>query len=621
MTVNEIRPMEAPAASEIVNISCYKFVDVMHPDEYRTVIRQRAVELGLKGTVLLSHEGINLFVAGPVKSIDAFVEFLRTLTGFSDLQPKISRNSYQPFNRMLVKVKKEIISFGIDGVVPAERTSPKLSAAELRRWLDEGRRVHLLDTRNDYEYELGTFENAIRLGIDHFREFPAGVSRLPESMKNEPVVMFCTGGIRCEKAGPFMEMAGFREVYQLDGGILKYFEEVGGAHYHGECFVFDQRVAVNPALCETSTTQCYACQAVVTADQQESPQYVPGKSCPACYREPAQVAADLLESRSGQIQSVTSPLPGSDPCLNRRPLNVPGRCAGRTLLTFLTDVHPQVGHDEWMRRIQESRVVPAKPVRRRRPGNVPEPTLPLNPDHVVREGERFDLLEPMSVEPDVSADIRVLFEDDEFIVLHKPAPLPVHASGRFNRNTLRHILNLVWFPCRPHVVHRLDANTSGVMVLCKRKRIASIVQKQFEQRTVRKRYLTLVHGHPPESQFRCDNRLSRQPGEGGIRTIDPEGDDAITHFEVLRHHNQGTTLLQVFPETGRTNQIRAHLWNLGYPIVGDPAYLRDGKLGSNRTLETQEPPMCLHAAELTFQDHTGAERRFESPPPTWAEET
>ncbi len=194
--------------------------------------------------------------------------------------------------------------------------------------------MHLLDTRNDYEYGIGTFDNAIKLGIDHFREFPEAIAKLPEELRDEPIVMFCTGGIRCEKAGPFMEMAGFRNVYQLDGGILKYFEEVGGAHYHGECFVFDQRVAVDPALKETPTTQCYVCQAVVTSEQQQMPQYAAGKSCPACYRDDAQQMADTIAMRQQQIRAVTTPLPGSTPWLNRRPLNVPQRCAGHDIAGF-----------------------------------------------------------------------------------------------------------------------------------------------------------------------------------------------------------------------------------------------------------------------------------------------
>jgi predicted sulfurtransferase len=134
---------------------------------------------------------------------------------------------------MLVRIKKEIIAFGVEGVDPARRPSRKLSATQLKSWLDEGRPITLLDTRNDYEVRLGTFRGALTPPLTHFREFPKAVAALPPELKDQPVVMFCTGGIRCEKAGPFMEREGFRDVWQLDGGILKYFEEVGGAHYDG----------------------------------------------------------------------------------------------------------------------------------------------------------------------------------------------------------------------------------------------------------------------------------------------------------------------------------------------------------------------------------------------------
>ena len=606
------------SSSVIVNISCYKFVELDRLPERKIAIRRRAVELDLKGTVLLSKEGINLFVAGPQQSIRDFVEFLREDSAFSDLQPKESVNEYQPFNRMLVKIKQEIIAFGIEGVAPMVRTSPKLSAMELRSWLDEGRKVHLLDTRNDYEYDLGTFDNAIKLGLDNFREFPEAISRLPEDIKDEPIVMFCTGGIRCEKAGPFMEMAGFRNVYQLDGGILKYFEEVGGEHYHGECFVFDQRVAVDPALKETPTTQCYVCQAVVTSEQQQPPQYVAGKSCPACFRDDARQMADLIALRQQQIQNVTTPLPGSTPWLNRRPLNVPQRCADMTLLDFVSDLHPQIERSEWRHRIESGVIVPAESARRRRRAkHVAEP-IPLFPTRIVREGERFDQLQPHSVEPDVSVNIRILHEDEEFVILSKPAPLPIHECGRFHRNTLRYILNLVYFPQRPHIVHRLDANTSGVMVLCKRKRIASIVQKQFEHRTVKKSYLARAHGHPQPDTFSCDAALSREPEHAGIRTLDPQGDQAHTDFEVIEQFSDGTSLIRCFPKTGRTNQIRAHLWSLGFPICGDPAYLVENKIGSNRTLLPSDPVMCLHAESIAFLGPDQKFLQFSDIAPAWA---
>jgi UPF0176 protein len=183
---------------------------------------------------------------------------------------------------MLVKIKKEIIAFGVEGVDPARRPATKISAHQLKQWLDEGRPVTLLDTRNDYEVRMGTFKGAVIPHIWNFRDFPAAVEKLPAELKTQPVVMFCTGGIRCEKAGPFMAMQGYTDVLQLDGGILKYFEEVGGAHYEGECFVFDERVGVGPDLRETGSVICFHCQMPLTVEDQRRPDYVYEKTCRHC---------------------------------------------------------------------------------------------------------------------------------------------------------------------------------------------------------------------------------------------------------------------------------------------------------------------------------------------------
>ncbi len=233
------------------NLSAYQFTPFADLPALRDRVRAAATAGGLKGTVLLSAEGINLFVAGTPDALRTFIKFLRTIPGLEDLTPKESTSAAQPFGRMLVKIKKEIIAFGVDGIDPARHPAPRLSARTLKQWLDEGRPITLLDTRNDYEIDRGTFRGAVRAGIRRFRDFPAAAQALPPEMKLQPVVTFCTGGIRCEKAAPYLQRAGFQNVYQLDGGILKYFEECGGAHYEGECFVFDERAGVDPALRET----------------------------------------------------------------------------------------------------------------------------------------------------------------------------------------------------------------------------------------------------------------------------------------------------------------------------------------------------------------------------------
>jgi len=268
---------------EFINISVYKFAPLTSLPELRVRLLQLTKAQCLRGTILLSTEGINLFVAGTRTQIDVLLAALHAVPGLADLKPKESLSEDQPFNRMLVKIKKEIIAFGVEGLDPAGHPTPKLPARTLKQWLDEGRPVTLLDTRNDYEVRMGTFRGARPAGIDHFRDFPAAVPRLPASLKNQPIVMFCTGGIRCEKAGPYMQREGFTDVHQLDGGILKYFEQCGGAHYDGECFVFDRRVGVDPQLKETKTVMCFNCQMPLTNDEQLHPHYVADKTCPHCF--------------------------------------------------------------------------------------------------------------------------------------------------------------------------------------------------------------------------------------------------------------------------------------------------------------------------------------------------
>jgi UPF0176 protein len=269
-------------SAEVINLSCYKFAPLDGLEALRTSLQVSAKAHGLKGTILLAPEGINFFLAGTRAQLAAVLDVIRAVPGLAGIEPKESPSSAQPFKRMLVKIKKEIIAFGVEGVDPARRPTAKISARQLKQWLDEGRPVTLLDTRNDYEIRMGTFKGAVVPRIWNFRDFPAAVAKLPAELKTRPVVMFCTGGIRCEKAGPFMAMEGYTDVLQLDGGILKYFEEVGGAHYEGECFVFDERVGVGPDLRETGSVICFHCQMPLTVEDQRRPDYVYEQSCRHC---------------------------------------------------------------------------------------------------------------------------------------------------------------------------------------------------------------------------------------------------------------------------------------------------------------------------------------------------
>ncbi len=234
--------------SPIVNIAAYRFCILGPLAELRAELKQRCSDLALKGTILLSPEGINLSLAGSRESIDSILAFVRTLPDCAEIEHKESFSDTQPFRKMMVKLKREIIAFGVPLIEPRKYTSRKMSPEQLKQWLDASKKFVLLDTRNDYEVEAGTFTNAVTLPLDDFRNFPRHLSAIDDELKNYPIVTFCTGGIRCEKAAPYLEQAGFTDVYQLEGGILKYFERCGNAHYTGGCYVFDGREALDAEL-------------------------------------------------------------------------------------------------------------------------------------------------------------------------------------------------------------------------------------------------------------------------------------------------------------------------------------------------------------------------------------
>jgi len=248
----------------ILNISAYKFVPLADTEALRERLAAHAAALQLKGTILLAPEGINLFLAAPPEAVHAFVAALRQDARFADLAPKESWSATQPFKKMLVKVKREIIRMDHPAIQPdftsAEGRAPAVAAATVRRWLDqgvddEGRPVVTLDTRNAFEVDHGTFEGAIDWRIEKFSEFPAALQAHKAELAGKTVVSFCTGGIRCEKAAMLMREVGLDHVYQLEGGILKYFEETDGAHYRGDCFVFDERRTLGADLSTTTAAE------------------------------------------------------------------------------------------------------------------------------------------------------------------------------------------------------------------------------------------------------------------------------------------------------------------------------------------------------------------------------
>jgi UPF0176 protein len=242
--------------NQILNISCYKFVALPDAQDLRQPCLDNALARQLKGTILIAEEGINFFLAGSADDVHGFVDWLRSDARFADLVPKESWSDAQPFRKMLVKVKNEIIRMNHPSIRPAEGRAPAVTPETAKRWLDqghddEGRPVVTLDTRNQFEVDAGTFKNTINWGITKFTEFPDAVQAHLDELQDKTVISFCTGGIRCEKAAIYMRNAGLPHVYQLEGGILKYFEEVGNDHYNGGCFVFDERRAVGADLSAT----------------------------------------------------------------------------------------------------------------------------------------------------------------------------------------------------------------------------------------------------------------------------------------------------------------------------------------------------------------------------------
>ena len=229
------------------NTAVYRFVRLDDREALRARIDEAARSRNLLGTVLLATEGINIFLAGLESDMRAFFDELQQDARFDELDIKWSWSGTLPFKRLRVRLKKEIVTVGAPDFNLNETPAPYLPPAELKRWYDEGRRFVILDTRNRWEIEQGTFEGAVDPGVNSFGEFPAALERFAD-LKDTPVVTFCTGGIRCEKAAPLMKRAGFNQVYQLEGGILRYFEQVGGAHWRGNCVVFDDRGALAPDL-------------------------------------------------------------------------------------------------------------------------------------------------------------------------------------------------------------------------------------------------------------------------------------------------------------------------------------------------------------------------------------
>lgn len=233
--------------NNILNIAAYQFVSLTRKqiEILRLDLKKKALACSLKGTVLLSQEGINLFLAGLEEKILEFQKILGEYPEFNALNYRQSWSEFQPFKKLLVRIKKEIISMGRPDIQPERGAAPYIDPFTLREWYREGRKMILLDIRNQYEIEYGTFEGALDLGLKNFRSFPNAVAKLPEEVRGLPIVTVCTGGIRCEKAALWLKREGYNEVYQLQGGILNYFTQCQGDFFNGQCFVFDERTVIS----------------------------------------------------------------------------------------------------------------------------------------------------------------------------------------------------------------------------------------------------------------------------------------------------------------------------------------------------------------------------------------
>jgi UPF0176 protein len=267
---------------DVLNVAGYKFEPINNIEILVPEFQSVCDDLELKGSVYLSPNGINFSLSGSEESIEEYLHFMEQDKRFLDIPLKKTYSETQPFRKMKVRLKKEIISLGRDDINPRELTGGYVTSKELYSMYENKDDVVVLDTRNEYETRVGLFENAVDLQLDTFRDFPDAIEQLPEEYKDKQIVMYCTGGIRCEKASAVMLKAGFSNVKQLEGGVLDYFKETGGKYWNGDCFVFDERVALDTELNETEYIYCYICREPLSAEEKASLEFKINEYCPYC---------------------------------------------------------------------------------------------------------------------------------------------------------------------------------------------------------------------------------------------------------------------------------------------------------------------------------------------------
>ncbi len=288
--------------SKYVVCALYKFVTLEDFQEIRQPLLDYMESKGIKGTLLLAKEGINGTVSGTRQAIDELLSRLNSDSRLNPISYKESLDETQPFHRTKVKLKKEIVTLGVEGIDPLKTVGTYVKPKDWNALISDPE-VFVVDTRNDYEIEIGTFKNAINPNTDSFREFPKYVADNMDPAKHKKVAMFCTGGIRCEKSTAFMKEQGFEEVYHLEGGILQYLEDVPkeDTMWEGDCFVFDNRVAVNHDLEKSHYDQCYACRLPITEADKKSEKFESGVSCPKCFGTHSEEQISRFREREKQV--------------------------------------------------------------------------------------------------------------------------------------------------------------------------------------------------------------------------------------------------------------------------------------------------------------------------------
>ncbi len=289
--------------SRIVVAAFYHFVSLDNYTDLRQPLLNQMLKNNIKGSLLLAREGINGTVAGTQPSIDLLLAWIRTDPRLQNIQCKFSYDEEMPFYRSRVKLKKEIVTMGIEGIDPNRSVGTHVKPADWNALISDPE-ITLVDTRNTYESAIGSFRNATMANTESFRDFPQYVRDKLDPITHRKIAMFCTGGIRCEKSTAYLKQLGFDEVYHLQGGILKYMEEVPESEslWQGECFVFDNRVSVDHALEKGSYDQCHACRLPITETDKQSLKYQQGVSCPACYDHNTDSQRKRFAEREKQVR-------------------------------------------------------------------------------------------------------------------------------------------------------------------------------------------------------------------------------------------------------------------------------------------------------------------------------